>query len=213
MPERFSSRRQNGHRTIVMLLRNSITRLRVWTPRGILLPARHKGVLMQQRRAVLLFALILSLLSACRSGTPITPSGVTQDRAMYQATINTFFRDGQVQRLIQPDSLQHKIVFIRTTFGDTNTPLPADIIQMITSHTTAYGLVHVQTEQAGGLVITISSIGTDPAASTVYQQRGPTISIGARVSDISCGASIDSGYLITAHDTGRHSSMCSVFAS
>jgi hypothetical protein len=154
---------------------------------------------MLQTRSVLVILALLAHLAACQSSVT---NQEQQDRAMYQVVIDTFFCDDHVQRLFQEDVLERKIVYIQPTFLNSDVPIPDTILKMITAHTTAQGLVQVQNEQPGGAKISLSAIGNDAAAATVYNQHGPTIQMSAQISGTSCGASIGIGYLLTPNDAG-----------
>lgn len=140
--------------------------------------------------------------SAPPSATPTVTPKPQQERAMYQAAINAFFADSQVQRLLQPDLLVRELVYIGPTFFDTHRPVSNEIMQMLRAHTSAAGLVEAQHEQPGGLLLAVGSIGQDPSAATVYPQSGPTIQLSAQISGTSCGASVGIGYLLVETDHG-----------
>lgn len=92
--------------------------------------------------------------------------------------------------------------YIQPTFLNTTTPIPDEIVQLLTTYTAAQGLTVVPAEQADRAVIALGAVGHDPEAATIAPPGGPTIQISLAISGTECGASLGIGYLLTATDAG-----------
>lgn len=149
---------------------------------------------------ILTFSALLSGCALSRSQPQPTPTPTAQDIArMYDAVLDAFAPD--LTRYAQPDLLSRPVVYIRPTFSDNNTPLPPDVVQVIRQRTASLGLTQVAQAEAGGLVVEVTSIGSDPNAKSIYKRDGPTISISVRVSQqVMTGKGV--AYLLTQTSGG-----------
>lgn len=116
-----------------------------------------------------------------------TATPTMRDIAMYEAVSTAVWASGDTQTILQPGILEQPVVYIEPTFAQTNEYIPPDIIQVFARDAAAHGLVRVEAEQQGGVIVSIGDIASDPANTRlVYGQDGPTIAVGIAISGKGC---------------------------
>ena len=139
-----------------------------------------------------------------RPPTTAVPTVIyTPEPGMYEAAISAFFRDGQAQRLAQPDVLQHKVAYIQPVFYETGAPVPQDVMDLIAAELPALGLTRVTEDPPDGVRITITPVKSDPEGTLlVYGKVGPTIALVFGINNVPCGGFVSVSYLLTRTDSG-----------
>ena len=149
----------------------------------------------------LLLLVILSVcLCACKPLTT-TPKNHTEFR-QYKAALEAFFKEGNIQRLLETNHLTQPALYIPKTYSDNNVLISDEVMSELLLQMSKLGLTRIYTEQVGSGVLQMSSIQSLSSVEPTDKRNNPAVFITFMVSGDSCFTLIGIRYLLVRNANG-----------